>query len=129
MLTETRRRVLAAACNEEWYEKEIHTVEGFEGHHWRPAINLTNRTFTSAADWELVREKVVMPNLHKFVKYVWAGRIDVEGWQNDAFAWFLTLSIEERCELVAKFCIYMHEQGAEGFEFAKEFVGKEEVCQ
>jgi hypothetical protein len=32
---------------------------------------------------------------------------------------------EERCLLVHDFCIYMYEQGAEGFEWVKEFMGKE----
>ena len=80
------------------------------------------RTFTTAQDWEDLREKVVVPNISACEDYIHYS-ISTKGDLTDLEHW-LTLSIEERCLLVHDFLIYMYEQGAEGFEWVKEFVGK-----
>ncbi len=56
-MTDLDRRILTKACGLEWRERMLeHGV-----------INIDrNPTFTTPDDWELVREKVVVPNLNDF---------------------------------------------------------------
>lgn len=61
-----------------------------------------NHTFADPDDYEALREKVVLPHLNKFTAYVWSGMDDGER-QQDAFAYWLTLSVEERNELICDF--------------------------
>ncbi|MEN6621448.1 MAG: hypothetical protein ABFD50_07875 [Smithella sp.] len=62
-----------------------------------------NRTFASADDWELVREKVVVPNLEAFSDYLWQKWLNIGPNGSSCLMWFLTLSIEQRCQLVCDF--------------------------
>lgn len=112
MLTDTERRMLQEqGLGEKWHDYIISPDGKFlsmcdcgnKGMAVREICDKANRTFTDAQDYEDLLEKVVRPNLHEFVAYVWAGQKDKDGWLNDAFAWWLTLSIEERCKLICDF--------------------------
>ena len=105
-MTDLDRKILAKACGLEWRERMLeHGV-----------INIDrNPTFTTPDDWELVRVKVVVPNLDDFCWYL----INNPEWMIE---WFLTLSIEERNKLVHDFCVYMYKQGNKDFQWVKEFV-------
>lgn len=129
MISETKRKLLTAACGLCWHEWESESsgmtckVCGYRiAYHTTPPHN---PTFASPEDWELVRVKVVVPNFNEFVAYIWKGQVDYTGGVHDAFAYWLTLPIEERCELVAEFCIYMYERKAEGFEWVKAIIEQE----
>ena len=107
-MTESDRKLLTLACGECWHQLEYDRDEGYyfcnKCGDIPGNINRLNRTFTHADDWELVREKVVLPNEHDFAfycmdKYYYkSGRIFQE-----LFEWFLSLSIEERCQLACDF--------------------------
>lgn len=98
MINESDRRILAAACGLEWLEltAEMDTLE-MVGKH-RPS-------FTTPDDWELVRTKVVIQNVGAFTEFmgsVWFNKDPVMLYLNE---WWLTLSPEECCELVADFIL------------------------
>ena len=95
MISETKRRILAAACGLEWHEWPYCDIE------------TPNRDFDSPEDWELVRVNVVVPHLNAFCAYaahivkspIPYGDIVV------AFEWWLTKSPEECCEIAADFIL------------------------
>ena len=62
-MTDLDRRILTKACGLEWRERMLeHGV-----------INIDrNRTFTTPDDWELVRVKVVVPNVEDFARYLYS---------------------------------------------------------
>ena len=144
MLTDIeRRRLQEQGLGEKWHEKtkgrdffniltcscgwQINDEFFMEKH-----IKEKNRTFTSAQDYEDLLEKVVRLNIKAFDNFLWDTWEKVTDESEELqkmtdMEWFLTLSIEERCKLIHDFCIYMYQQGAEDFQWMKEFVGKEEV--
>lgn len=56
-----------------------------------------NRTFTDPADYEALREKVILPNLYDFVDFIIVSN------EIEALHWFLSLSVERRCETIYAF--------------------------
>ena len=122
MISETKRKLLTKALGECWHDWEneaYHYPKYIGSRMFMSAIckkcgeDLTeqfgdfHRTFSTAADWELVRVNVVVPNLNAFCAYaahivkspIPYGDIVV------AFEWFLTLSPEECCNIAADFIL------------------------
>ena len=118
MIDETKRRILAAACNEKWHE--LITNPDFSITPWTGMYSCScgcwvsigdksshiNRTFTTADDWELVRTTVVVPKVDQFKTYLYSllSQDDkyYNGW-NSVIGYWLTLSPEECCEIAADF--------------------------
>lgn len=120
MLTESDRKLLTAAIGECWHEPEwycdrcqrvvqpamVRFNETHDGCGGYCSIK-ENRTFLTADDWELVLEKVVRPHVKAFNRWLegpyWDFRIAEISFLYAKLEWFLTLSIEERMELVIAF--------------------------
>lgn len=99
-MTPEKCKLLTLAIGEKWYEpEEMDDVDDFGDPIW------SNRTFTTGNDWEMVLQKVVRPNLTKFVKYANRRHYNesVKDYVLRFIDWFLTLSIEERMELAIEF--------------------------
>lgn len=99
-----RRRLLTEALGEEWHDYHLgdYTVLsscscGLEGFAVREICTKANRTFTSADDYEALREKVIVPNIIEFMTWMYA-------YDSGLFHW-LTLTPEERCEVICDFGI------------------------
>lgn len=98
-MTDDKRQLLTKALGEEWFPDD-----GYAG-----TCNDPNRTFTSAQDYEDLLEKVVRSNLDEFCEYLGRNaytKYDSRylcNYEISVLHWFLTLSIEERCELICDF--------------------------
>lgn len=106
MLSELDCKILARACDLEWHEDVSNIYHpcscscgvefGEYGGELLP-IHLfdSNRTFSTADDWELVRKEVVVPNQEAFCEH-----LDKHGvWM---IIWF-SLSSEDRNKIAADF--------------------------
>ena len=59
-MTDLDRRILTKACGLEWHDKKLDVYE--------KRLHIANRTFATPDDWEMVRVKVVVPNLDDFAE-------------------------------------------------------------
>jgi len=106
MLTESKCKLLTLAIGECWHERTEYVADGMMlrcldcKSLLRWDITTFRRTFDSGNDWELVLEKVVRPNIEEFYNNAWHS---FKMSRTPSLSWFLTLSIEERMELVVSF--------------------------
>ena len=131
-MTDDKRKLLTKALGAEWHRILFYNGVTTPGECSCGYVcysdlglrehELTNRTFTTAQDWEDLRERVVRPNQRAFYFYF----LDNCPYYRFGLEHFLTLSIEERNKLIHDFCIYMYKQGHAEFQWVKEFVGKED---
>jgi hypothetical protein len=113
-MIDARRKLLTEALGECWHEIAYTRANAFkcscgEVFHHGEALEAKlhckklNRTFATADDYEALREKVIVPNAEKFVEYL---ELRPDGvLLFDRFAWWLTLSPEERNEIICDFGI------------------------
>jgi hypothetical protein len=130
-MIESDRRILTKAIGEPWHgycddvtrDGKYRMCKCGDAYIIRPE-NHVNRTFATAQDWEDLLEKVVRPNVMAFETFLFKSFFQKDSLSLIYMEWFLSLFIEERCELVAEFLIYMYERKAEEFEWVKEFMPK-----
>jgi len=103
-MTESDRKLLTLAIGECWHSDYVDKDGNCYkcGQNVFPVGFFTRRTFTTGNDWEIALEKVVRPNSGAFSDYLWANKPDTF-WMKDFFEWFLTLTVEEYCQLVVEF--------------------------
>jgi len=108
-MIDSRRKLLTVALGECWHDYKLSQGRGIstcscgnKGMSVWDICTKANRTFSDADDYEALREKVVRNNLNKFACYIWSGMDDGER-QQDALAYWLTLSPEERNETICDF--------------------------
>lgn len=104
-MTDEDRKLLTEACGECWHDVKSSMYFCFPERCLscgKLITSLSRRTFATADDWELVREKVVVPTAGEFCSFLWSYWA-LNTSSKSFIIWFLTLSIEERCELAVDF--------------------------
>ena len=128
-MTESDRKLLTEACGLCWHEVE-YQGDSFCCHCGEHYTTVQNHTFLTADDWELVLEKVVVPNKRLFNLYVdhkfRSGEWNALVHNATSFEWFLTLSIKKRMELVVEFIKVNPNLFPEVMEYLASLVPKDE---
>lgn len=96
MLNDLDRRILAKACGLEWHEQTEITRHGYPGTRcscglewdWKDTGCKGNPTFSTADDWELVRVKVILPNILLFESIIY----------DNGIQWWLQKTSHELCK-------------------------------
>lgn len=107
-MIDIRRKLLTIALGECWHEwKRIYYPEGSDDYdtfcQTCGGVNIgsghNNRTFDKADDYEALREKVIVPNIGYFRRWM------LENWMDHAFNLVVVSSPEERNEIICDFGI------------------------
>ena len=106
MLTKSNHKLLTLACGLCWHEPINNSCNSIADRvitYCKHCLveNPTHHTFTSADDWELVLEKVIVP--YKTAFHEWFKKKIENCHYVSGFEHWLTLSIEERMDLVVEF--------------------------
>jgi len=108
-MIDTRRKLLTEALGEKWHDYHLGNNSvlsscscGLEGYAVRDICTKANRTFASADDYEALRVAVIVPNIEAF--HLWLKAKVPQQWFS-GFEWWLTMSPEERNEIICDFGI------------------------